>query len=122
MEENNRSYGLCPTQLDGYTEDGRPFYFRSRHGEWRLEVGPLGAPANICAWGSYKHLVAHGDRDVNDPDEVDAIVTEAFGEGWRQATREEQMFNTKCHKCGKTYRTLGGNICSDCLTALIKGE
>jgi hypothetical protein len=30
----------------GHLADERPFYFRARHGEWSLEVGPPGANAD----------------------------------------------------------------------------
>lgn len=35
--------GMCPAQAVGRLADQRPFYFRARHGEWSLEVGPPGA-------------------------------------------------------------------------------
>jgi hypothetical protein len=64
----NRSYtvesigGACPTQADGRTADGRPFYFRARHGEWAIKVGPADAPTNYTNWPSRgEELVAHGD-------------------------------------------------------------
>jgi hypothetical protein len=38
--------GMCPAQAVGHLADERPFYFRARHGEWSLEVGPLGAGAD----------------------------------------------------------------------------
>ena len=38
--------GACPAQAVGRLADDRPFYFRARHGEWTLEVGPPGADAD----------------------------------------------------------------------------
>lgn len=34
--------GMVPTQAEGTTADGRPFYFRARHGVWRFTVAPAG--------------------------------------------------------------------------------
>lgn len=34
--------GMCPGQALGRLADKRPFYFRARHGELSLEVGPAG--------------------------------------------------------------------------------
>lgn len=38
--------GMCPAQALGRLADERPFYFRARHGEWSLEVGPPGVDPN----------------------------------------------------------------------------
>ena len=32
--------GMCPTQAEGLTQDGRYFYFRARHGQWTLHATP----------------------------------------------------------------------------------
>jgi hypothetical protein len=39
----DRIGGSCPAQASGRLGDGRPFYFRARHGRWDLSVGPAGA-------------------------------------------------------------------------------
>lgn len=41
--------GACPTQAEGVTADGRPYYFRARHGRWTLDVGEVGWP-EYCEW------------------------------------------------------------------------
>ena len=33
------NFGMCPNQISGYTDDGRHFYFRGRHGAWSLGFG-----------------------------------------------------------------------------------
>lgn len=32
----------CPVQAEGRLNDGRPWYFRARHGEWSMQVGERG--------------------------------------------------------------------------------
>lgn len=53
--------GACPTQSEGVTAGGRPFYFRARHGEWVLRLGPQGAPADYSEWSDDAVVVALGD-------------------------------------------------------------
>ena len=115
-----RSYGICPAQLDGFTAEGRPFYFRSRHEQWTLELGQVGWVANICGWPHRGDLVAHGDVEMTDPDEIDAILSEALGP-WRPATWEERLFDRLC-RCGNTFRSDGSTICSDCLRKALRGD
>lgn len=115
-----RWYGLCPTQLDGFTADGRPFYFRSRNGRWTLKVGQVGWVANICGWPEDGEMAASGDGDIGDPDEVDALVEKTFGPGWRRATWEERQFGETCPDCKRTYRTEGGGICTSCLAKKLR--
>jgi hypothetical protein len=52
--------GICPTQSEGMTAFGRPFYFRARHGDWTLEFGGHGDPADLHRWRS-EELIAEGD-------------------------------------------------------------
>jgi hypothetical protein len=69
--------GACPTQAEGLTSDDRPFYFRARHGEWRLEVGEVGDPADYCQWPEEGAVVAAGDDQSNgwmENDDVLAIL------------------------------------------------
>lgn len=109
-----RSYGYCPAQLDGFTADGRPFYFRSR-GAWSLRVGEVGWVANICGWPGQGTTVAYGDYELEDPDRIDEVIEKYLGAGWRVAEYFEQMFPQKCSRCDKTFRSDGSNICTNCL-------
>lgn len=55
-----------PLQIKGHV-DGFPFYFRARHGRWRLEIGQSGG-GTVIAWG---------DTDDFTPGQaVDLIETE----------------------------------------------
>lgn len=65
------AYGLCPTQLSGVTAGGDRFYFRARHGEWRLEVDGKVVASGDDDTGGYMHA-----------DVVDAIVSRELGDGW----------------------------------------
>lgn len=76
--------GACPTQAMGRTADGRPYYFRARHGEWTLEVGEHDFPTDYSDWPASRHdadhfLIASGDDEshgwMNDS-EVLAILDE----------------------------------------------
>ena len=42
--------GACPTQATGRNVDGRPFYFRARHGHWTLELGKPEWPTDYSDW------------------------------------------------------------------------
>jgi len=44
-------HGDLPTQAWGRTADGRPWYFRARHGRWTIEVGDDRSwPTNYAEW------------------------------------------------------------------------
>jgi len=80
-----RSYGACPTQLDGRGTDGRPFYFRARHGVWQLRVGAVSDPTEFTEWADWGTVVAEGEDPTAGfmpADDVDALITEHLGEGW----------------------------------------
>ena len=71
--------GACPAQAEGITDEGRPFYFRARHGEWTLDVGEVGWPRYTDwpegSWGTTE--VASGDDPSNGwmgEDEVVALL------------------------------------------------
>lgn len=53
--------GMCPTQADGLTPGGRPYYFRARHGRWTLDVGQPGWPVGLLDWPGDGEQVAAGD-------------------------------------------------------------
>ena len=46
----------CPFQVEGKTIDGKDFYFRCRHNEWRLELDDT--------------TISRGDGDVTSIDEM----------------------------------------------------
>jgi hypothetical protein len=62
-----RAGGIEPVQVTG-TVDGMPFYFRSRHGEWRVEIG---------AQGQWIY-----DGGLYTPDEVVSMLAHVFAM-WR---------------------------------------
>lgn len=75
--------GACPTQAEGRTAGGRPYYFRARHGGWALHLGEPG-------WGPYtswpdrprlgdEHVIAEGEDPSGgfmDDEDVLAILDE----------------------------------------------
>jgi hypothetical protein len=79
--------GSCPTQASGQLEDGRPFYFRARSGQWELSVGPHGAIDR--SWiGLLEWEVAEGDDPTigwMSDQQVLAILDEHLGQ---QSTSE----------------------------------
>lgn len=51
-----------PNQVEGVrTVDGRPFYFRARHGCWRLHLGPVGADGDWADVQDESDVVASGE-------------------------------------------------------------
>ena len=80
--------GACPTQAEGLTADGRPYYFRARHGDWTLEVGEVGWPVDYGKWPHDRqnwrqHEVASGDDPSNgwmEDSDVLAILDEHLKE------------------------------------------
>jgi hypothetical protein len=54
--------GASPTQVEGRLADGRPFYFRARHGEWTVSVGPKGAPSYGDWIGLVVYDIASGEN------------------------------------------------------------
>jgi len=68
----------CPTQAEGTLSDGRMFYFRARHGDWRLAVSH--EPGGDAVDGK---IIAEGD-DLSDgfmpPNVVVDIVLTHLGD------------------------------------------
>ena len=67
----------CPVQIDG-TIDGQPFYYRARHGHWKLHAidvnGPTPANGDIEGWKIHlaefnASVIAEGDLDDGDYDD-----------------------------------------------------
>jgi hypothetical protein len=72
--------GICPTQAEGITPWGTPFYFRARHGAWQLYDSPTlqGAHAAVewCG-GTDERWLADGDDPSHgfmERHEVEAIL------------------------------------------------
>ncbi|QQM15244.1 hypothetical protein SEA_POUND_85 [Mycobacterium phage Pound] len=109
-------YGICPSQVDGFTADGRPFYFRCRHDRWTIAIGEVGWGANCLSWPeSFRERIEFsGKGDYVSKVEVDTLLTEHLGEGWRQATWEECLFTRTC-RCGKDFEASGSSICTECM-------
>jgi hypothetical protein len=54
--------GSFPTQAEGTTADGRPFYFRARHGDWSLEIGGWDDRGrDYLHWRDYNTLASGDD-------------------------------------------------------------
>jgi hypothetical protein len=73
--------GACPTQATGRNVDGRPFYFRARHGHWTLELGQPGWPTDYSDWPHdvmadepEVFLAAQGDDDTHGWMEDEAVL------------------------------------------------
>lgn len=70
--------GACPFQAEGVWDD-QFFYFRARHGEWTLEIGPT---SDDAVWGE---LIAEGDDPtgghMSDKD-ARSIIENAY-EAWK---------------------------------------
>lgn len=114
-------YGICPAQVSGITSDGRPFYYRCRHSYWTLQVGEPGWHANSIAWPvdwPHPKPIASGPGDIERGEEVDALLDQYLGPGWRVATWEEIQYDETC-KCGRVFRTTGSTICSPCFQELL---
>ena len=77
--------GACPAQALGRLADGRPLYFRARHGQWSLEVRPPEVDSNDD-WHGFVHpgtqdlvwAVAEGEDPTNGrmPEEADRELLE----------------------------------------------
>lgn len=53
-----------PTQFRGWTDDGRPFFVRYRHGVLSLEVGRPGDPADVVPGGGYDVYEEYVDTET----------------------------------------------------------
>ena len=63
--------GAAPTQAEGVTHDGRPFYFRARHGWWTLDVGLPREPVEVCY--GLDRTVASGDDPTFGAMDVESV-------------------------------------------------
>lgn len=92
VADNPYRYGWNLAQVFGITPDGRPFYFRSRHGYTTIHVGEAGWPsyADEPSWPNDGTLIAEqsvdGEIGIIEPDEVDAFIDQHLGAGWRHAS------------------------------------
>ena len=57
----------CPTQFEATTNTGDSFYFRLRHGSWRIEINGT--------------TIAHGNSDQDGCCDWDDVCTYARGQG-----------------------------------------
>jgi hypothetical protein len=84
-----------PNQFEGVV-DGKQFYFRARHGEWRLQVNERGASEDdMCEWP----VVSSGSAETgpdggSDPAEVEVFVRELL----------EHYSAGRCPHCNGTGR------------------
>ena len=67
-----------PNQVEGKFSDGRPFYFRARHGHWTLHVGKVGWKiGDEAAWIIEDGFeVAEGDSEPEEDWEVLQILAD----------------------------------------------
>jgi hypothetical protein len=61
--------GSVPTQAEGRFADGRPFYFRARHGTWTLDVGDPSWPDDYSDWPTPRGYGTWGDLEVASGDD-----------------------------------------------------
>lgn len=69
--------GACPTQAWGRTDDNRPFYFRARHGGWKLWLGDEGDDTNYTLWRSDGENIGAGEDPTSgymERPDVEAIL------------------------------------------------
>lgn len=114
-------YGVCPAQLQGVRlSDNAPFYFRSRGDSWTLRVGPPGEAPNFLFWGREEsQMVAFGEVEVVDADDIDMLVGEHLGT-WRHVDSTDQTSRaTDCSECDKQFVSDGQTVCTDCLVKIL---
>lgn len=73
--------GHCPAQADGHLDDGRPFYFGARGGDWSIFIGPQGAATDGDWVGLAEYLFAVGDDPTGGrmtEDQIRATLEMAF--------------------------------------------
>lgn len=87
--------GYCPCQAHGYVRDGimkhkstYAFYFRARHGEWYISVGPVNEPHDdkYDMPKEPSEVVAQGEDDDDgwmDPTDAVALIKEHLGAWFR---------------------------------------
>lgn len=95
--------GAMPNQFEGVV-DGCPFYFRARHGEWYMVVGPPGAD---------RETRADWETVGESPDGVDPMSGGSSPEpdGWWKPEDVEVFIRAKldawskdrCPSCGKRF-------------------
>jgi hypothetical protein len=78
----SQCWGQGPTQAAGRLADGRPFFFRARHGEWTVSIGPKGAPSDGDWIGLVVYDIASGDDPTGrrlGTQQVEAILDDVLG-------------------------------------------
>lgn len=74
--------GLAPEQWTGAV-DGRRFYFRERHGHWRIELDlrPSGRFSTVWVGGDWDDETSFEQREIDDGDVIAEGTTGAAGYG-----------------------------------------
>lgn len=87
--------GLCPEQWSG-TVDGRSFYFRERHGEWRIELDlrPSGRFANMLDGLNPDGSLRLAPRETEEGDVIATGTVEAPGYGSTPVERARFLVST----------------------------
>ncbi|WP_396932287.1 hypothetical protein [Mycolicibacterium sp.] len=87
--------GLAPEQWTGQV-DGHSFYFRERHGEWRIELDlrPSGRFVRTVAGTNNDGSLRYGQRELEDGDVIAEGTTTAVGYGTTPVERAQFIVDT----------------------------
>jgi hypothetical protein len=87
--------GLTPEQWTGEV-DGYSFYFRERHGEWRIELDlrPSGRFARVFAGSDDDGTIRYEEREVDEGDVIADGTTAAEGYGTTPVERAQFITDT----------------------------
>jgi hypothetical protein len=87
--------GLIPEQWSGQV-DGRRFYFRERHGEWRIELDlrPSGRIARVFLGADAKGDARYEDRELDEGDVIAHGTTADEGYGTTPLQRAQFIIDT----------------------------
>ncbi|KKC06167.1 hypothetical protein [Mycobacterium nebraskense] len=87
--------GLAPEQWDGAV-DGHSFYFRERHGEWRIELDlrPSGRFARTIAGTHTDGTIHYKDKELDEGDVIAHGTTDDDGYGTTPVERAQFIIDT----------------------------
>ncbi|WP_084027664.1 hypothetical protein [Mycobacterium avium] len=87
--------GLAPEQWDGAV-DGHSFYFRERHGEWRIELDlrPSGRFARTIAGTDTDGTIHYKDKELGEGDVIAHGTTDDDGYGTTPVERAQFIIDT----------------------------
>lgn len=87
--------GLCPEQWSGEVDD-HSFYFRERHGEWRIEVDvrPSGRFIRTVAGTDDEGATRYEEREIDEGDVIASGTTDIDGYGTTALQRAQFITDT----------------------------